>query len=265
VHRYGPAIEALRGVDLSVEPGEFVAIVGANGAGKTTLAKHLVGLLRPARGTVRIMGQDIARLPVHHVSRWIGYLFQDPDWQIFNNTCLDEAAYGLRLRERDAARAREAALAALARLGLAGVADAHPYTLSRGQRQRLGMAAALAMRPPILVVDEPTTGLDYKESLAIMDVLEEYRKHGGTVLVITHDVDLAARFARRIVVMAGGRVTHDLPADRIQDHLEELETSSIVLPEVARLARALHLPFAPGSVDRMAAVLAYGHAPDERR
>lgn len=255
VHRYATAIEALRGVDLAVQQGEFLAIVGENGAGKTTLAKHLVGLLRPMRGSVRIMGQDIARLPVHRISQWVGFLFQDPDYQIFNNSCLDEVAYGLTLRQVARDRAREQAMAALERVGLSDLRDAHPYTLSRGQRQRLAVASVLAMRPPILLVDEPTTGLDYRESLAMMGILEEYRRAGGTVLIITHDMEMAARFAGRIVVMGGGRITHDLLADRIPEHYEALANSAIVLPDIARIARELQLPSSLRTVGEVAAVL----------
>lgn len=254
-HRYQAGVEALRGMDLTVGQGEFLAIVGENGAGKTTLAKHLVGLLRPTRGIVRIMGHDISRLPVHRISHWIGFLFQDPDWQIFNNSCLEEVAYGLKLRHDDPARIRQTAMEALERVGLSDLSDVHPYTLSRGQRQRLAAASILAIRPPMLVVDEPTTGLDYRESLAMMAVLEEYRRAGGTVLIITHDMEMATRFARRIVVMAGGRIAYDLPADRIQEHYDALAGSAIVLPDIARIARALALPSTLRGVEGVTAAL----------
>lgn len=254
-YRYATGVEALAGVDLIVRMGEFVAIVGENGAGKTTLARHIVGLLRPLRGGVRIMGRDIARLPVHLISSWAGFLFQDPDWQIFNNTCLDEVLYGLRRRTQDEAQARSQALEALERVGLAGVATAHPYTLSRGQRQRLAVATTLALHPPIMLVDEPTTGLDYRESLALMTILEEYRRAGGTVLIITHDMEIATRFPERIVIMAGGRVAYDLPSNRVQDHYEALAGSAVVLPDIVRIARALRLPAPVRTVEQVAAAV----------
>jgi energy-coupling factor transport system ATP-binding protein len=258
-YRYATGVEALKGVDLVVQPGEFVAIVGENGAGKTTLAKHLVGLLRPARGSIQVLGRDIGRLPVHVISRWLGFLFQDPDLQIFNNTCLDEVTYGLGLQGVPYDRAREEALQALARLDLAAFADAHPYTLSRGQRQRLAAASVLAIRPPILLVDEPTTGLDYRESVVMMGVLEEYRQGGGTVLIITHDMEMAAGFAARVVVMAGGRVIYDLPADRIQTHYDALAEAAIVLPDLGRIAHALGLPPLLRTVDQVAAAILARH------
>jgi energy-coupling factor transport system ATP-binding protein len=256
VHRYAAGVDALNEVDLRVGAGEFVAIVGENGAGKTTLAKHLVGLLRPARGRIEIQGRDIARVPAHETSRTVGFLFQDPDYQIFNNSCLEEVAYGLRLRGMPVDEAQRLARRTLERLGLGGHAEAHPYTLSRGERQRLTVACVLALRPPILVVDEPTTGLDYAESLAMMTLLEEYRTAGGTVLIITHDMDLAARFAQRIVVMAGGRITHDLPAAQIAAYGEALADSALTMPAVARVAHALRLPAARTPAELAQAVVA---------
>jgi energy-coupling factor transport system ATP-binding protein len=241
-HRYAAGVDALKDVDLSIGTGEFVAVVGENGAGKTTLAKHIVGLLRPSSGRVEILDEDVARTPVHEISRTVGFLFQDPDYQIFNDSCLEEVLYGLRLRGASIEEARTAAVATLDRLGLGAHRDAHPYTLSRGQRQRLAVASVLALRPPILVVDEPTTGLDYAESLAMMGLLEEYRTGGGTVVIITHDMEMAARFAERIVVMAGGRITHDLPATQIAAHADALAGAALTVPAVARIAHALGLP-----------------------
>lgn len=147
-------------------------------------------------------------------------------------------------------------MAALARLGLDGLRDEHPYTLSRGQRQRLAVASVLATEPPILVVDEPSTGLDYRETMAMMELLEAYRAGGGTVIAITHDMEMALRFARRIVVMANGRIVYDLPARRMAAHLAELERSGILLPDIAVIAHRLGLPPGPYTVADVAAVIA---------
>ncbi len=254
-HRYALGVEALRGVDLLVGRDEFVAIVGENGAGKTTLARHLVGLLRPTRGSVRILGRDITKLAVDEIGLWVGFLFQDPDYQIFNDSCLAEVAYGLRLRRLADSEVHTRATAALTRVGLADLAAAHPYTISRGQRQRLAMACVLAMRPPIVVVDEPTTGLDYGESLTMMELLEEYRQQGGTVIIITHDIDLALHFAQRIVVMQEGQVHADLPVERIYAEIDALHDSSVVPPDLAVVVRRLGLPPHLRTVSQVAAAV----------
>lgn len=244
VHRYATGVMALKGVNLTVMAGEFLAIVGENGAGKTTLAKHLVGLLRPTEGSVRILGHDISGLPVDKISRWVGYLFQDPDFQIFNNSCLEEVAYGLKLRKLSPQQVREQAETALDLLDLADHCDEHPYTLSRGQRQRLAVASVIAMNPPVMVVDEPSSGLDYRQTLAMMQLLQEFRQKGGAVIIITHDMDMAVRFADRIVVMADGNIVHDLPTADIIGRLGELEQSAIILPDAAMIGEKLGLPAA---------------------
>lgn len=241
VHRYGTGVEALAGVDLAVPAGDFVAIVGANGAGKTTLAKHLIGLLRPSHGSVRLLGGDTAGTPVHQLSRTVGFLFQDPDLQIFNDSCVTEVCFGLRLRKLPDELVSATGMRALERVGLVHLAQEHPYSLSRGERQRLALASILALEPPLLVVDEPSTGLDYRETLLVMRLLEEFRTGGGTVIIITHDMEMAVRFARRIVVMQAGTIVHDLPTAEVFEHLEGLKDTAILLPDSAEIARSLEL------------------------
>jgi len=163
-YTYANGARALDEVSLSCRAGEFVAIIGENGAGKTTLAKHLIGLLPPAPGTVVVAGKDVSQLSVAQASRLVGYLFQDPDYQIFNGSVFDEVAFGLRARKVPKAQVEEETMAALRRLKLDHLRNEHPYTLSRGQRQRLALASTWVLRPPILLVDEPSTGLDHREA-----------------------------------------------------------------------------------------------------
>jgi energy-coupling factor transport system ATP-binding protein len=240
--RYPTGEDALSGVSLAVRRGQAVAVVGQNGAGKTTLAKHLIGLLKPMHGSVRVLGHDLARVPVHTVSQWVGFVFQDPDYQIFNDTCLDEVAYGALLRKIPREQARERARRALERVGLRGVEDLHPYVLSRGQRQMLAVASILAMAPPILVVDEPTTGLDHRETLAMVEVLRDYQAQGGTLLVITHDISVATSLCQRIVAMDGGRAVLDIPIAGVSEHLEELASCGVLLPDLQVIVHELGLP-----------------------
>jgi energy-coupling factor transporter ATP-binding protein EcfA2 len=241
-HRYPAGAEALAGIDLTIRRGEFVALVGENGAGKTTLAKHLVGLLRPTHGAVRVLGQDVRGLPVHRIAQWVGYLFQDPDLQIFNDNCLAEVAYGLKLRRLPQAQIEAQARAALEQVGLAELAEAHPYTLSRGQRQRLAVASVLALQPPILVVDEPSTGLDYREMQAMLALLQAYHRAGGTLLIITHDMEIATRYAQRLLVLAHGRLLHDVPTSAAPSAFGALGDAAVLLPELALITGPLGVP-----------------------
>lgn len=264
-YHYPFGVEALSDISLTVPEAEFVAIVGPNGAGKTTLAKHIVGLLRPSKGRVHILGAEIRPMPVHRISERVGFLFQDPDYQTFNNSCLEEVSYGLKRRGLPEDRIRDRAVAALDRLGLTEHLDDHPYTLSRGQRQRLAVASVLASEPPILVVDEPATALDYHETVAMMELLEEYVREGRTVVIITHDMEMAIQYARRVIVMSRGRTVHDLPAIEAPEHMDDLGKFAVLLPDIAAIVRELNLHNAFHSPAQLARAILHAHgAPDSR-
>ena len=202
---------ALKSVSLGFRQGEFAAIIGGNGAGKTTLAKQLAGLLRPTEGGVLVSGRDISGASVSALSRTVRYLFQDPDYQLFCNSVFDEAAFSLKIAKVPPKQITELVDAILQKLGLFSLKDRHPYTLSRGQRQRLALASILVREPRVLVVDEPTTSLDYRETIQILDLLVEYRREGGTVIMITHDMEMVFRYSERSIVMADGMVDLDTP------------------------------------------------------
>ena len=188
-HRYPSGVLALDGVGVTIHRGEFVALLGGNGAGKTTLAKHFAGLLEPTSGTLR-----------SHAGR-VGFVFQNPDHQIFANTVLDEAAFGPRNAELPDPKVAERAGRALKRVGLGDVAGLHPLRLGRGDRQRLAVASALAMNPDVLILDEPTTGLDWRGAKALMELLTDLNRDGTTIVMITHDLPLAAHHASRTVTL----------------------------------------------------------------
>ena len=245
---YPNGARALDDVSLSCRTGEFVAIIGENGAGKTTLAKHLIGLLPPPPGTVVVAGKDVSQLSVAQASRLVGYLFQDPDYQIFNGSVFDEVAFGLRARKVPKAQVEAETMAALGRLKLDHLRNEHPYTLSRGQRQRLALASTWVLRPPILLVDEPSTGLDHREAADLMGLLEEFRAGGGTVLIITHDLELVFEYALRVVVMRRGTIRLDLPTARVQEHFVEVSAAGVHLPQFMHLVAALALPPATNDV-----------------
>jgi energy-coupling factor transport system ATP-binding protein len=240
-HTYATGHTALKDVRLTVGQGEFVAIIGENGAGKTTLARHLIGLLQPTAGRVVLQGNNIAGLSTARLSDQVGYLFQDPDYQIFSNSVYDEVAFALKIRKAPAAEIKRRVEAILDELGLAPYHEVHPYRLSRGQRQRVALASILVHAPPILVVDEPSTGLDYGETLDIMQLLVERNHLGATILFITHDIEMVLRYARRSVVISAGQIRLDVPTTELHHHLDELDTAGILIPDQFELLKALGL------------------------
>lgn len=203
---------ALREVSLAVQPGEFVAILGRNGSGKTTLLKHIIGLLRPERGRVRVMGQDTQALSVADIARQVGYVPQNPGLLLFADSLRDELRFTLANHGLSLATAPIGPEALLARLGLAGLADTYPRDLSVGQRQRAALAAILVTRPAVILLDEPTRGLDYAAKAELVALLKGWQAEGCTILMATHDVELVARAADRAVLLSEGQVVADGPA-----------------------------------------------------
>ena len=234
---YAGARRALSDVSLTIQGGEFVALIGQNGSGKTTLAKCLNGLLRPQRGVVRLRGTDLAGLPLNRVARDVGYVFQNPDHQIFAASVEEEVAFALRnfgVAPADRARRTQAALEAV---GLLGSGDVDPFLLGKGQRQRLAVASFLALEPTVLILDEPTTGLDYPEQRRMMDLLARLHAQGLTLVVITHSPWVVARYARRGILMQAGRVLFDGLLRGLFAEEELLASSHFRLPDVTRLGR----------------------------
>ena len=203
--------EALRGVNLEVRPGEFVALMGRNGSGKTTLLKHLVGLLRPGQGEVLVAGLDTRRAPVEEVARRVGYVPQDPGSLLFAETLQEELAFTLRSHGLLNPQAWQGAEGLLRRLGLSDFARRDPRDLSGGERQRAALAAILVAEPEVILLDEPTRGLDYGQKEALADLLRRERARGRAVIMATHDVELAASCADRVVMLAEGEVVVDGP------------------------------------------------------
>jgi len=200
-------VEALSGVDIAIAPGEFVAIVGENGSGKTTLVKHFIGLLRPGKGTVMVDGKDAAKAPIADLAHVVGMVFQNPDHMFFADSVFDEVAFGvdnLKIPDRE-----RVVMEALENVRLTEARDLYPRWLSRGERQRLAIACVLAMQPAVLVLDEPTTGLDGEESREIITILKQLQEKGHTVIIITHSSEIAGQCADRVVRMEAGRIVAD--------------------------------------------------------
>jgi energy-coupling factor transport system ATP-binding protein len=240
VFRYGPRTpDVLKGVSLRIAQGEFVAFIGQNGAGKTTLAKHFNGLLKPASGTVRAMGLDTRRATVGTLARTVGYVYQNPDHQIFAQKVHTEVAFGPKNLGLAQEEIDQRVSEALELVGLADQADAYAFSLGRGQRQMLAVASVLAMRPPVLVVDEPTTGLDRQGARAILDLLSTWNADGRTIVVITHDMSLVAERVPRTVVVGDGRLIADGPTRDVLSNAELLRSAFLRPPQVTRIAQRL--------------------------
>lgn len=238
-YAYPDGTPALRGVDLSVAPGEFMALLGPNGSGKTTLAKLLNGLLRPTQGRVIIDGRDTRAARVPELARTVGYVFQNPDHQIFAATVAEEVAFALRLQGLAPVEIARRAADALDRFGLAGHAHLPPALLGSSQRRQVTMAAVLAARPQVLVLDEPTGGLDSHSQQELMSAVVAFNRTGSTVLLITHDMQLAAEYAARAVVMLDGQVLFDGTPQALFRRDDVVTRARLAVPPVVRLARRL--------------------------
>ena len=238
-HVYQDGTRAVHDVDLEICRGEFVGILGQNGSGKTTLVKHFNALLKPTEGTVTVAGLDTRKASIAEMALAVGYIFQNPDAQIFKMKVEEEIAFGpqnVGLSEEEVGRRiKEAA----EDLEISHLMDKNPFFLSKGEKQRVAVAAVMAMRPDILVLDEPTTGQDFKRAKEIMDLAVRLHDEGQTVVVITHDMNLAAEYCDRVVIMEGGRVLLDAPTREAFLAEEELNASSLRPPQVTVLGKAL--------------------------
>ena len=236
-YSYEDGTVALQGVDLTLHRGEILALLGPNGSGKSTLAKILAGIYRPTRGRVLVQGQDLASRKVRaRLPASVGYVFQNPDHQLFRRKVSDEVEYGLINLGIEPAQRRKAVDAALEVAGLTQYANEDPLFLGKGQRQRLAVAAVLAMGPEIVIVDEPTTGQDYNMVKGIMSLLRDLHRQGKTILVITHDMSLVAEHCQRVVTFRDGkRVFTGTPAELFQDEVT-LNRAGLRPPPAAALS-----------------------------
>jgi energy-coupling factor transport system ATP-binding protein len=227
-------------VSLELPPGDFVALLGPNGSGKTTLAKHVDGLLRPGSGRVLVGDLDTCTASVARLARSVGYVFQNPDHQIFAATVEEEVAFGLRSQGLPADATAQRVAEALALFGLAPFAGIPPASLGFGRRRQVALAAVLAVDPQVLILDEPTGGLDARSRDEIMAALARFHAAGGTVVLITHDIPVVAEYARRAVVLFEGRVLFDgsVP-DLLLGRRDLLARAGLSLPPVVRLAKRL--------------------------
>ena len=238
-YRYDTGILAVDAVSLTIQRGEFVAIVGQNGCGKTTLVKQFNGLSLPTTGTVTVLGKDTRSWRLSDLGRKVGYVFQNPDHQIFANTIGEEVAFGPRNYGFSEEEIRRQVENALRIVGLGGRESHDPFGLTKGERQQLAVASVLATAPEILILDEPTTGLDYTGQRAILDLVRQLNASGTTVVMITHSMWVVAEYASRCVLMNKGRVVMDTGIPDCFADQDLLETLSLEAPEAVRLGQKL--------------------------
>ncbi len=204
-------IEALRGIDLCIWEGEFIAILGQNGSGKTTLAKHFNGLLKPTSGCMSLQGKLTTEYTHRELARRVGYVFQNPDHQIFSKTVKDEVGFSLKMLGEDPKTIERRVAEALEVVGLQGYEEKVPFSLTKGERQRVAVASVLAVRTQVIILDEPTTGLDYGHQRNMMEMLKSLNRSGHTVIIITHSMWVAAEYTERTIVLKDGCILSDGP------------------------------------------------------
>ena len=250
-YQYPDGTQALRGINLEVYHGEFLAFIGQNGSGKTTLSKCLNGLFKPTSGDVIVDGLNSKTTPIAQMVRRVGYVFQNPDHQLFNSNCRDEIAYGPRNIQLPEPEVKARVIEAARVVGLPeAYFGEHPFFLTKGMRQRVAIASILALQPRVIIVDEPTTGQDARQSVEIMDFLRGLNEAGGhTIIIITHDMPIVAEYARRVVAMGLGTILADGPTRTVFSQPETLAKTFIEPPQITQLAqRSAALGYDPGTL-----------------
>jgi energy-coupling factor transport system ATP-binding protein len=236
---YPAGVEALRGISLNIDSGEQVAIVGQNGAGKTTLVKHLNGLLLPTRGQILVDDWDTTKHSVAKLAKRVGYVFQNPDEQLFSKNVGMEVAFGPRNLGFNGEQVQGLVKDALAMTELSDKTATNPYDLSPTWRKMVALASVIAMDTPIVILDEPTTGQDAMNITRIAHVIKALRERGKTVITITHDIDFCAENFERVIAMAQGKVLLDGKTNAVLAQDEILATTYVDPPQLTRLGKRL--------------------------
>jgi len=235
---------ALKNVSLEIEDGEFVAIIGATGSGKSTLVQHLNGLLKPSSGSVVVNGMRIEEAKgaaLKKLRQRVGLLFQYPEHQLFEETVFDDVAFGPRNMEIPEANIERRVTAALEQVGLSpgDVRDRSPFALSGGQMRRVALAGIMAMDPTVLILDEPTAGLDPRGRQEILELVRSVWEKGKTVLLVSHQMEDVARLAARVIVLHQGELLMDGPPRKVFQEFGKLQSIGLGVPQVTSLMHGL--------------------------
>jgi len=230
---------ALKGVSLTIKRGELLAIIGQNGGGKTTLAKNLNGLLKPTKGRVLVDGLDTKTIPTHEIVKRVGYVFQNPSHQIFESTVWKEVAYGPINLGLSPEEVKQRVEWALSEVGLQGYEQYNPYDLDYGKMKLLTVASVLAMKPQVLILDEPTTGQDHAGRHLLSNLSRRLNREGFTVVIITHDMRFVAETVNRVVLVSNGEILMDGSTREVLNAFDVLKKAAIKPPQIVQLASEL--------------------------
>jgi energy-coupling factor transport system ATP-binding protein len=242
-------VEAIKRVDFKINQGEMVAIIGHNGSGKSTLSKLISGYLKPTEGTIKIGGVEVTKLHPRIRPTIVGYVFQNPDHQVFKDSVFEDIMFGLLNLHTPPEEGEKIARDVMDRLLLTKYADVHPFRLGKGDRQRVAFAGILVMGPKILIVDEPTTGQDPEKAREVMRLMQELnRERDITVIIVTHAMDLVAEFANRAIVMGGGEILLDGTPKEVFSHPGILAKTFVHPPQIARLGLKMNMKELPMNV-----------------
>ncbi|WP_233516437.1 ABC transporter ATP-binding protein [Oceanispirochaeta sp. M1] len=239
VHVYPNQNKALKGVSLQIRKGEFLAVLGHNGSGKTTLVKHFNGLLSPSEGNIIVGGRNTRESTIFEIGKTVGYVFQNPDHQIFSDTVFEEVSFSPKLRGCSKEEIKIRVTEALKAVGMEGSEEEDPFSMTKGQRQRIAVASVLSAKPELIILDEPTTGLDYKEQRQMMELIQNLNKQGHTIIMITHTMWVVAEYAHRVAVIKDGEMSmYGKTRDVFKDE-DTLMESYLKTPHIVNLSNKL--------------------------
>lgn len=238
----GAEKDTIHDLSFHIPKGEFAALIGSNGAGKSTISRLSNGLLQPGRGHVTVAGMDTLNTRTSQIAKKVGFLFQNPDRQICQNTVEEEVAFGLRVQGVPEEEVKQRVKDALERFSLKG--EWFPFTRSRGERQRIALASVLVCQPELVILDEPTTGLDYKECISIMDYVKGLnREKNLTVLMVSHDMELVQDYAEQVLVLTGGNLVGEGPVNDVMKDMDTLQKANVLPAQIPMLSLRLGTGF----------------------
>ena len=227
----------VKNLNVNIHKGDFTAIIGSNGAGKSTFSKLCNGLLKPSAGDVLVLDKNTKKEKVSNLAKHIGFLFQNPDRQICCGSVREEIAFSLRNNEVPEAEIKTRVENTIKEFGFNP--DTEPFNMSRGQRQRLCLACLIALNPEILILDEPTTGLDYRECMEVMEKIRQLNENGTTVIMVCHDMEVVLDFAKKIIVMNRGEILGEGPTRKVLNDDTLLNKARLLPPQIAQVAKLL--------------------------
>ncbi|MEM3833116.1 MAG: ABC transporter ATP-binding protein [Thermoprotei archaeon] len=233
---YPNGVNALKDINLTILKGEIVALIGENGAGKTTLAKHFIGLLKPTRGTVEVFGIDTRKTTVATLAKKVGFVFQNPDYQLFAETVWDEVAFALKNFDFPEDEIKKKVKKTLEMFDLLKYEKVSPLALSGGERKRVAIASVVCYDPEILILDEPTIGQDQIQKNKIIELIRAFASKGKTIIIITHDMDFVADIEPRVILLSKGKILADGHARDILPNLSLLEAAHLLSNQVGYLS-----------------------------